>query len=91
MKGQGIIGQDCEWCANPAVERVLISPSTLRDDRRGARLQVHAEQWAWVCDDHLHLKLDPEKPPLTVRNFRRRKAEGYEQTDIFGAMGGEAA
>lgn len=94
MDGQGLLGKRCAWCELPATREEQIADAEY-DKKTGTCKR--APIIVPACDDH------PTKDqPAPVGAFRRRKAKGVDQLDIFGGStldplptdairGGEAA
>ena len=89
MNGQGVIGQDCVWCARPAVGEIEVQPvhhrtvtkiDPVSGRRVPQRLLVQAAIVAAVCDDHKTITI-AQPPP--VRLPRQCKARGVQQLGLF--------
>lgn len=79
---QPILGALCAWCDLPAVDEVTVEPAKYEKGDGGlpGKLLQRSKK-AYACDDHLHVTDDQ---PAPIGAFRRRKAKGVVQLDIFG-------
>jgi hypothetical protein len=68
----------CGWCGLPATREVTVQPAIFRK-RNGADELVQLAIMSWACDTH-----PTAEQPADMTTFRRRKAKGVEQLDLFG-------
>ncbi len=82
MKGQGVLGERCAWCELPATGTHEVAPAEW--DKKKGELK-RAATVVPCCDDHP----TADQPPSVV-TFRRKKARGVDQLDIFGGSTADA-
>ena len=74
---------DCEWCREPATERVTVEERGVRDLKGGMRIELPIE--AWACGKHATHAKESWTDPWRIL-ARKAKAE---QITIFDMPGVE--
>jgi len=89
MNGQGALGRDCAWCAQPAVCEIEVQPAEHRTvsrtdpitgQRTGHQRQVRGAIVVPACDEHKHITT---RQPTPVAVPRQRKARDVPQLGLF--------
>lgn len=82
MEGkQARIDLVCAWCGLPGVGEVVLTEAIYDKGEGGLRgILLKAAQRVPACDEHIKIA---EDQPLPIGHFRRRKAEGVEQMEMF--------
>jgi hypothetical protein len=89
VRGQGVIGRNCAWCASPAVCEIEVQPAEYRTvtrvdpisgERTGHQAVVKAAVVVPACDEHRQIT-SGQPPPVGIP--RQRRARGVEQLGLF--------